>query len=77
MPIINKIYHRSSMQTEKSQPEVKRIMPETRFTKFPTLFGDPRVWISRSASETNGRLFFLPMTLKISIHQSSLLLFLT
>ena len=29
---INRIYHRSLIQTEKSQPEGKRIMPETRFT---------------------------------------------
>ena len=34
-------YHRSSMQTEKSQPEGKRIMPETRFTSFPALSVDP------------------------------------
>ena len=31
-PLINGIYHRSSMQTDKSQPEGKRIMPETRLT---------------------------------------------
>ena len=41
------------MQKEKSQPEGKRIMPETRFTEFPALSVDPRVGISRSASETN------------------------
>ena len=41
------------MQTEKSQPEGKRIMPETRFTEFPALSVDPRVGISRSASETD------------------------
>ena len=31
--IQNRIYHRSSMQIEKSQPEGKRMMPETRFTE--------------------------------------------
>ena len=46
------------MQTEKSQPEGKWIMPETRFTKFLALSVDPRVEISRSASETDDRLFF-------------------
>ena len=34
---------RSQMQAEKSQPEGKRIMPETRFTEFPALSVDPRV----------------------------------
>ena len=50
---INRICHRSLMQTEKSQPEGKRIMPETKFTEFPALSIDLRVVISRSASETN------------------------
>ena len=50
---INRIYHQSLMQTEKSQPESKGIMPETRFTEFPALSVDPRVGISCSASETN------------------------
>ena len=36
-------------------------MPETRFTEFPALSVDPRVGISRSASETDDRLFFLPI----------------
>ena len=49
----NRIYHRSAMQTEKSQPEGKRIMPESRFTEFPALAVGPRVGISRSASETD------------------------
>ena len=40
------------MQTEKSQSEGKRIMPETRFTEFPALSVDPMVEISWSASET-------------------------
>ena len=31
------------MQTEKSQPEGKRIMPEKKFTEFPALSVDPRV----------------------------------
>ena len=50
---INRIYHWSLMQTEKSQPEGKRIVPETRFTEFPALFVDPRVGISRSSLETH------------------------
>ena len=49
----NRIYHLSPMQIEKSQPERKRIMPETRFTSFPALSVDPRVGISLSASETD------------------------
>ena len=41
----NRLYHRSPMQTEKSQPEGTQIMPETRFTEG---------WeLSRSASETD------------------------
>ena len=44
---------RSLMQTEKSKPEGKRIMPETRFTDFPALSVDSRVGISRSASKTD------------------------
>ena len=50
---MNRICHRSLMQTKKSQPESKRIMPETRFTEFPALSVDPRVGISRYASETD------------------------
>ena len=50
---INRIKHRSPKQTEKNQPEGKRIMPETRVPEFPALSVDPRVGISRSASETN------------------------
>ena len=53
------------MQTEKSEPEGKRIMPETRFTEFPALSVDPRVGISWSSSETDVWLFFLPITEKI------------
>ena len=49
----NRIKHRSPMQIDKSQPEGKRIMPETRVTEFPALSVDPRVEISRSASETD------------------------
>ena len=48
---INRIYHRSSIQIEKFQPEGKRIMPQTRFTE--ALSVDPRVGISRSASEND------------------------
>ena len=39
------------MQTEKFQPEGKRIMSETRFTDFLALSVDPRVGISWSASK--------------------------
>ena len=46
---VNRIYHRSSMHTEKSQSECKWIMPETRFTEVPALSVDPRVGISRYA----------------------------
>ena len=51
--LIHRIYHRSPMQTKKSQPESKQIMSETRFAEFPALSIDRRVWISRSASETD------------------------
>ena len=47
------ICHCCLMQTEKSQPECKRIMSETRFTEFPALFVDLRVGIRGSASETD------------------------
>ena len=49
----NRIYHWSSMQTEKSQSKGKRIMLEMRFTKFRALSADLRVGISGSASETD------------------------
>ena len=50
---INRIFHWSLMQTEKSQPEGERIMPETRSVEFPALSVDLRVRISWSASETD------------------------
>ena len=50
---INIIYHRSPIQTEKSNPEGKRIMPEKGLTELSTLSVDPRVGIPRSASETD------------------------
>ena len=43
-------YHRSPMQTEKSQPEGKRMVPETRFTEFPALSVDPRVILKATKS---------------------------
>ena len=58
---INRTYHRSLVQIEKSLPEGKRIMPETRFTSFPALSVGPKVGISRSALKTNDGLFFLPV----------------
>ena len=53
---INRIHHWSPIQTEKSQPSCKRIMPETRFnivfgiipkvgTSFPALSVYPKVGI--------------------------------
>ena len=60
------------MHTKKSQPEGKRIMPETRFTKFPALSLDARVRISWSASETEDWLFFLPIIEKIEAFNSQL-----
>ena len=47
--MIIRIFHRSPMQTEKSQPEGKRMMPETMYTEFPALSIDPMVGISPSA----------------------------
>ena len=41
-------------------------MPETKFTEFPALSVDPKVGISRSASETDVWLFVLAMTLSIN-----------
>ena len=59
------------MQTEKSQPWGQRIMPETRFTEYPALSVDPRVWISLSASKTDHRFYlsflFLCMFLLVRI----------
>ena len=49
----NRVLHRSQMQIEKSQPEYKRIMPETKFTEFPALSVDPRVGIFGSALGTD------------------------
>ena len=72
----NRTYLWSLMQTENSQPEGKRIFPETRFTEFSALSVDTGVGISRTASETYVLLFFLPMTLKGIIHNSSFFLFL-
>ena len=40
--MINRICNWSSMQTEKSEPEGKQIMPDMRFTEFPALSVDPR-----------------------------------
>ena len=73
-PAISRIYHRSLLQIEKSQPVGIRIMPETRFTEFRALSVDPRVGISFSASETDDSLFFLPPILKIIIYHSLFLL---
>ena len=58
------------MQTEKSQPEGKWMMPETRFTESSTLSVDPRVGISPSAPETVEWLFFLSICI-YSLHTLS------
>ena len=50
---VNRIHRKSPMQSEKSQSEGKRTMPETRFTETPALSVDPTLWISRSASVTD------------------------
>ena len=47
------------------------MMPKTRFTEFPALSVDPRLRISRSALETNVRLFVLHMTLEVGDYHSS------
>ena len=52
----NRIYHRSPMQTDKSQPDYKRTMTETKFTEgwdFSVCIGDQSF-----------DYFFLPMRLK-------------
>ena len=67
---IHRIYHQSLLQTEKSQPEGKRIMPETRFTEFTTLSVDQRVGISRSAAATDD-IIFLTYDIKNIIYHSS------
>ena len=63
------------MQAEKSQPKGTQIMLEMRFTEFQALSIDPRVGISRSASEeTDVWLVFLPVTIKIIKNHMSFLL---
>ena len=64
------------LRCRRRNPEGKRIMPETRFTEFPVLSVDPRVEISRSASETDDWLFFLPLTLKKFVYHPSFISFL-
>ena len=53
------------MQTEKSQPEGKQILPEKRFIKLLASSVGLRVGISRSASKTDVWLFFLTYDIKI------------
>ena len=67
---VNQIESNIGLRCRPRNPNsIKRIMSETRFTKFPALSVDPRIGISRSASKTNVSLFVLPMTLKIIIYQ--------
>ena len=58
---MNRICNRSPIQNEKSIPSGQRIMPEARFTELPALSVDLRVWVSRSVSDTDDQLFFLPL----------------
>ena len=53
----NRIYHRSPTQGEKCKSKSKQILQETRFTEFPALSVDPRVGISRSATDTDEGVF--------------------
>ena len=61
------------MQPEKLQPQGEWILPETRFTEFPALSLDLGVRISRSASETDDLLFFLPIIIGKSYFYNILL----
>ena len=74
---INRICYRSLMQTEKSQPEGKRIMPETKFTEFPALFVDQRLEFLGLHRRLMFDIFFLSLTLKAIIYHSLFLLFWT
>ena len=65
--LTNTTYHRCPMQTEKSLPKGKRIMPKTRFTEFSALSVDPRMGISLSASTIDDLLFVLPILKKIVV----------
>ena len=71
----NRIYHRYPIRTEKSQPEGKWIMLETRFTEFPALSIGPRVGFLSLHWRLMTGYFFSPMTLKIIVYHSTLLLF--
>ena len=50
---------RVSSKAEKSRPEGKEIMPETRFISYPASSVDSRVWISQYASKTDDWLLFI------------------
>ena len=63
------------MQTENSQTDGKRIMPETRFIQCLELSVDPRVGIFLCASETDDWLFFLPVIENIVVYMTIFLLF--
>ena len=58
------------MQTEKSQPSGQLIMLETRYSSFPALSVDPRIWISLSASETDD-IFSLFLTQFIHVNKAN------
>ena len=71
---INRIYHRSPIQTEKSQSEGKRIMAETRFTVFPALSVDSRVGISWSTLDIIGKIDILKRRFTIMWYDDQLLM---
>ena len=58
------------MQNKRSQPEVNRIMPETKLTEIRGLSIDRRVESFWSVSETDGRLYFLPLNGKRCFYHS-------
>ena len=72
---INRICHRSLMQTEKSQPEGKQIMLETSFTEFPALSVDQRGETFGLHRRPMFDYFSYIMTLKIIKYHSSFLSF--
>ena len=72
----NRIFHRSPMQIEKSQPKGKRIMPETRFTEFPSLSVVPG-WDFSVRIGDRCLVIFLTYAIKIIEHLSSFLGFIT
>ena len=73
---IKRIYQRSPMQTEKSQPEGERIMSETRFTEFLALSVYPRAGVSVCIRD-GCLIIFLTYGIKKFQNHSLFLLFMT